>query len=168
MSRALWGALLVVAVGLSGCGEKADTGSTTAAARVQACELLTGEDAAAVLGEEVNQMSSMLSEAQGGDPSHCGYNAGSDTTRLVSLEVRQADSAERARGRFESARSVLAGAEELQGLGDAAFWAGRGVDQVHVLRGDLHLIITSRPGPEHDAKAAARTLAEKALGRLGS
>jgi hypothetical protein len=166
--RALLGAVLVLGIaGLGGCGEDGNSG--VAKLRVNACDLLTAEDAQAALGEQdVVLMTSFLSEAKGGDPAHCGYNAGSDTTRTVSLEVRQAPSPERARSRFESARSTLSGTEEVGGLGDAAFWIGRGVDQIHVLKGDLHLIITSRPGPDADARAAAQTLAGKALGRIPS
>jgi hypothetical protein len=146
------------------CGEQG--GGRPAAPHVVACNLFTPDDAQQVLGEPAEPMTSVLSEARGGDPATCGYNAGSDTSRLVSLEVRQAQSPERARRQFESARGLLAGTQAIGGLGDAAFWVGRGVDQLHVLKGDLHLIVTSHPGPERDAQAAARMVAGRALSRV--
>ena len=161
-----WASALVLLIGVIAalaCGEQSTNG---AASRVNACTLFTAEDAQQALGEPAELMTSVLSESRGGDPAQCGYNAGSDTNRLVRLEVRQSDSPERARRRFESARGLLAGAEPIGGLGDEAFWVGRGVDQLHVLAGDLHLIVTSQPGPEHDARAAARTIAGKALSRV--
>jgi hypothetical protein len=158
--------LVVSGLAAIGCGE-APEAEAPAAPAVNACDLLTAQDAEQVLGEPASWMTSVLSEAQGGDPRQCGYNAGSDTTRTIALEVRQAASADQARQRFEAARELLAGAQEVQGLGEAAFWLGRGVEQLHVLRGDLHLIVTSHPGPERDAMAAARTVAERTLARLG-
>jgi len=154
---------MVAMIAAGACGEKAGGPATP---RVVACNLFTAQDAEQVLGEPPEQMTSVLSEAHGGDPATCGYNAGSDTSRMVSLEVRQTASPDRARRQFDSARGLLAGSQQIGGLGDAAFWVGRGVDQLHVLKGDLHLIVTSHPGPEHDAQAAARTVAGRALSRV--
>jgi hypothetical protein len=164
-----WASVLVLAIGAiaiiaaGACGEKP---GGPAAPPVVACNLFTAQDAEQVLGEPPEQMTSVLSEARGGDPATCGYNAGSDTSRMVSLEVRQNASPERARRQFESARGLLAGSQQIGGLGEAAFWVGRGVDQLHVLKGDLHLIVTSHPGPQRDAQAAARTVAGRALSRV--
>jgi hypothetical protein len=167
--RGLPAVLMVAELASIGCGEGADPqAETPAAPAVNACDLLTSQDAEQVLGEPANWMSSVLSEAQGGDPRQCGYNAGSDTTRTISLEVRRSASADQARQRFDAARELLAGAQDVQGLAEEAFWLGRGVEQLHVLRGDSHLIVTSHPGPERDAMAAARTVAERAIARLGS
>jgi hypothetical protein len=169
---------------LAGCGPKAGpTGSETAkgaaappAPQVAACTLFTMADAQAVLGEEeVVEMTSFLNEAQKTkDPAQCGYNAGSDPSQLVRLEVRRAASPESAQGAFDSTRSLLAGSapQDVPGLGngaDGAFWVGGTLQQLHVRRGATQLIITSQisqTGAGKDPLAIAKAIAGKALPRL--
>ena len=160
--------------GLAGCGPGSDTkgakGAAAPARKVDACALFTAADAQAVLAEpEVVEMTSFLSEAQGKkDPSHCGYNAGSDPSKIVRLEVRQAASADAARGAFDSTRSLLAGSapQDVPGLGDGAFWVGGTLSQLHVRKGATQLIITSQPGEGKDPLGIAKAIAGKALSRL--
>ncbi|HEV7515519.1 MAG TPA: hypothetical protein VGR07_04395, partial [Thermoanaerobaculia bacterium] len=101
---------------LAACGPASDSkaakGAAAAPARqVDACTLFTEADAKAVLAEEeVVEMTSFMSEAQGKkDPSQCGYNAGSDPSKVVRIEVRRAASPDAAQGVFDSTRSLLAG-----------------------------------------------------------
>lgn len=162
---------LALVAALAGCGPAAGPGGSAPPAKtVDACTLFTAADAQAVLGEEeVVEMTSFLSEAQKKrDPGHCGYNAGSDPSKIVRLEVRQAASPEAARGAFESTRSLLAGSapQDVPGLGDGAFWVGGSLDQLHVRRGATQLIITSQPGEGKDPLAVAKAIAGKALPRL--
>jgi hypothetical protein len=161
--------------GLAGCGPTSDSkGAATAgpARQVDACALFTADDAKAVLAEEeVVEMTSFLSEAQGKkDPSHCGYNAGSDPSKIVRLEVRQAASPEAARGAFDSTRSLLAGLgpQEVPGLSDGAFWVGGSLSQLHVRKGATQLIITSQTSQPGEGKdlSLAKVIAGKALSRL--
>ncbi|MEA2691861.1 MAG: hypothetical protein QOJ16_1248 [Acidobacteriota bacterium] len=154
---------------LAGCG--AEKGATAKPARqIDACKLFTAADAQAVLAEEeVVEMTSFLSEAQGKkDPSQCGYNAGSDPSKVVRIEVRQGASADAARGAFDSGRSLLAGSapQDLPGLGDGAFWVGGTLQQLHVRKGAAQLIITSQPGEGKDPLSVAKAIASKALARL--
>jgi hypothetical protein len=160
----------------SGCGPTSDPkgGTSAAAARqVDACTLFTAADAQAVLAEEeVVEMSSFLSEGQGKkDPSQCGYNAGSDPSKVVRIEVRRAASAEAVRSAFDSTRSLLAGSgpQDVPGLGDGAFWVGGTLQQLHVRKGAAQLIITSQtgqPGEGKDPLVVAKAIAAKALSRL--
>jgi hypothetical protein len=170
-------ATVALAVALAGCGPS--SGASQAAApgpapraphAVEACALLTAADAQAALGEqEVVEMTSFLSEAQKQkDPAQCGYNAGSDPSKIVRLEVRRAASPDAASSAFDSTRGLLAGSapQDVPGLGDAAFWVGGSLAQLHVRKGATQLIITSQPGEGKDPLAAAKTLAGQALGRL--
>ncbi|HZF08299.1 MAG TPA: hypothetical protein VFE33_05870 [Thermoanaerobaculia bacterium] len=167
---------------LAGCGPTSGSnGSGTVvppAKNVDACTLFTAVDAQAVLAEEeVVEMTSFLNEAQKTrDPAQCGYNAGSDPSKVVRLEVRRAASAESAQGAFDSTRSLLAGSapQDVPGLGDGAFWVGGSLDQLHVRKGATQLIITSQttsqttsqPGEGKDPLAVAKAIAGKALPRL--
>lgn len=159
--------------GLAGCGPTPDGPGAKAAAparQVDACTLFTAADAQAVLAEpEVVEMTSFLADSQGKkDPSHCGYNAGSDPSKIVRLEVRQAASPDAARGVFDSTRSLLAGSgpQDVPGLGDGAFWVGGTLSQLHVRKGATQLIVTSQPGEGKDPLGIAKAIAGKALSRL--
>jgi hypothetical protein len=167
-------ALAALAALVAGCGPGSDsrTGKGAAAPlrQVDACTLFTAADAQAVLAEEeVVEMSSFLSEGQGKrDPSQCGYNAGSDPTKVVRIEVRRAASAEAIQSAFDSTRSLLAGSapQDVPGLGDGAFWVGGTLQQLHVRKGAAQLIVTSQPGEGKDPLAVAKSIAGKALTRL--
>ena len=165
---------LTLAAILAGCGpsdSKAAKGAAAPAVRqVDACTLFTEADAKAVLGEEeVVEMTSFLSEAQGKkDPAQCGYNAGSDPSKVVRIEVRRAAGADSAQAAFDSTRSLLAGSapQDVPGLGDGAFWVGGTLSQLHVRRGATQIILTSQPGEGKDPLAVAKAIAGKALPRL--
>src|ERR1700733_10802084 len=131
------------------CGGKPEAKSAPLPARkIQACSLLTEADATAALQEPVNAMSSVLAGAKGNDPLQCTYNGGiSDPPKIVNLLVRPSESAETARPLFTSKRAGLAslnGAspQDVPGLGDAAFWVGGQLNQLHLLKTELHLILT--------------------------
>lgn len=159
---------------VAGCGPTSDSKLGKSAApplrQVDACTLFTAADAQAVLAEEeVVEMSSFLSEGQGKkDPSQCGYNAGSDPSKVVRIEVRRAASSEAIQSAFDSTRSLLAGSapQDVPGLGDGAFWVGGTLDQLHVRKGAAQLIVTSQPGEGKDPLTVAKSIAGKALARL--
>jgi hypothetical protein len=158
-----------LAASVAGCGSER-RGAAKPARQVDACKLFTAADAQAVLAEEeVVEMASFLSEAQGKkDPGQCGYNAGSDPSKVVRIEVRQAASADAAQAAFDSTRSLLAGSapQEVPGLGDGAFWVGGTLQQLHVRKDAGQLIITSQPGEGKDPLEVAKAIAGKALARL--
>ena len=158
---------------LAGCGPTSNPKATQTAApvrQVDACTLFTAADAQAVLAEEeVVEMSSFLSEGQKTkDPSQCGYNAGSDPSKVVRIEVRRAASPEAVQSAFDSTRSLLSGSapQDVPGLGDGAFWVGGTLEQLHVRKGAAQLIVTSQPGEGKDPLTVAKSIAGKALARF--
>jgi len=175
-SRRVRSLVLPLALGcaIMGCGRPGDEGNTSRAParRIDPCALLTEADAQAALGGPVGQLSmtSVLDDARNssGDPAQCGYGLEDDPSRTVRLEVRPMADARRAQGALDSARSVLAasGVTDVAGLGDAAFWAGGAIHQLHVRQGSTGIVVTCDPGPGKDALAVAKAVAGRALGRL--
>jgi hypothetical protein len=165
-ARPLLPALLVAL--LVGCGAP----EAKPAVKLDACKLFTEDDARASAGESVSWMSSTLDDAVGRDPLQCSYNSGStDHPQILSLQVRPAASAEQALDRLEGSRSFLTTlsggkVQDVPGLGDRALWVGGSVGQLHVIRGNLQLIITSQLGGKKDPLAVARQVAVKVLSRL--
>jgi hypothetical protein len=155
---------------LAGCG-----GADSKASRplnVDACQLFTDEDAQAVAGETLAQMSSTLDEAKGRNPLECIYNSGSlDQPRILSLLIRQHGSAAAAKDLLESSRSTLSSmsagnTRDVRGLGDAALWVGGRIQQLHVATGSLQLIITVQSPDGTDQLDRARQIAARVLERL--
>ena len=141
--------------------------------KVDACTLFTEEDARAVAGESLAAMASTMDEAQGRDPGQCIYNSGSlEQPRILSLLVRQFPTAGAAKGVLESGRSTFSSmtggkVQDVPGLGDGALWVGGRLQQLHVLRGPVQLVITVQSPDGTDQLKQAREIAEKALARLG-
>ena len=173
--------LLALAAGLllAACGRQAGTGgagapatppaTARAAAPIDACDLLAPEDIRRVSSEVSGSLSSTLDDAVGRDPSQCVFTLGSSLPpRVISVQVRQAESAERAAALHHAAEtglgSLAGGTRAEPGLGDAAFWVGGQLDQLHVLAGNRQLILTVQI--DKDPEGAARALAAKALARL--
>ena len=140
--------------------------------KVDACTLFTEADARAVAGESLAAMASTLDEAQGRDPGQCIYNSGNlDQPRILSLLIRQFPTAKSAKGVQESGRSTFSTmtggkVQDVPGLGDGALWVGGRVQQLHVLRGPVQLVITVQSPDGTDQLKPAREIAEKALARL--
>jgi hypothetical protein len=140
--------------------------------KVDACTLFTEEDARAVAGESLAAMASTMDEAQGRDPGQCIYNSGNlEQPRILSLLIRQFPTAGSAKGVLESGRSTFSTmtggkVQDVPGLGDGALWVGGRLQQLHVLRGPIQLVITVQSPDGTDQLKKAREIAEKALGRL--
>src|SRR5690348_3224822 len=158
-------ALVSTACDRPGSEAKAPQAAAAPARRIDPCALLTTADAQAALGGPVGQlmMTSVLDDAKNssGDPAQCGYGLEDDPSRTVRLEVRPMADAARAQGALDSARSVLAasGVQDVPGLGDAAFWAGGAIHQLHLRQGSTGIVVTCDPGPGKDALAVAKTVA---------
>jgi hypothetical protein len=169
--RRLWTALLLAAA-LAGCGSPSDapTAQETPEVQIDACQLFTPEDAKAVAGTTVSWLSSTLDDAQGRDPLQCAYNAGTaENPRILSLLVRRFRSPEAAARTQKSSRSALQNLSrgqlrDVPGLGEGAQWVAGRVQQLHVLKGDVQLVITVQ-GPG-DQLPGAREVAATALARL--
>jgi hypothetical protein len=168
--------VLGAALLLAACGQPAGSGSgkgqgasAAPASPIDACALMPPEDVRKLTGDVSGSLSSTLDDAVGRDPSQCVYTLGSDLPpKVISLQVRQAENAERAAKLHRAAESGLAslagGTQPVPGLGDGAFWVGGKLDQLHVLAGNRQLIFTVQI--DQDPERAARELAVKALQRL--
>jgi hypothetical protein len=161
---------------LAGCGGASDSepkAEETPTAPIKACDLLTFEEAKAIAGEPVAGLSSTLDDAVGRDPSQCVYNAGTlEAPRILGINVRRFPSARGAKRTFESSKSYLdnlGGGKlvEVPGLGDGAVWVGAKIQQLHVLRGDVVLVITSQGQPGKDLEAAKK-IASQAVERMAT
>jgi hypothetical protein len=153
---------------LAGCGQ-APAKSTPPPAAIDACALLNPDDVGLYSGDVMGTLSSTIDDTVGRDPAQCTYSlAGTTPPRVIGLQVRQADSAERAASLHRAAESGLnslaGGVTPIAGLGDAAFWVGGTLDQLHVLVGSQQLIFTVQI--DKDPQAAARNLAGRALSRI--
>ena len=166
---------LLAACALAACGAPGSepTAESTPPAPINACNLLTFEEAKAVAGEPVAALSSTLDDAVGRVPYQCVYNAGTlEAPRLLGIEVRQSPSARVAKRTFEASKSYLdnlGGGKlvEVPGLGQGAVWVGGRIQQLHVLQGNAVLLITSQGQPGKDLEAAKK-IAAQAVERLAA
>src|SRR5262245_7207635 len=178
--------LLATAVLLAACGGGSEPGTggakagpadakTTAAPAppaIDACVLFSYEEASAIAGGYVSGMSSTLEDAQGRDPLTCAYNAGStEQPQILSLVVRLHPSPERAESTLAAARKALTtmtrgDLSDVPELGDGAFWAGGGLRQLHVRKGEKQLLVTCQLLDPEAARNGAKKIAEQALARL--
>lgn len=161
--------LLVAASAACGSSEK-----PTPPLKVDACALFTDADAAAIAGESIAGMSSTLDEARGRDPGQCIYNSGNlEQPRILSLLIRQHRSPSTAKRTLEASRSTFTTMNMTKGhvqdvpdLGDGALWVGGSLQQLHVLRGAVELVVTVQSPDGTDQLKPARQIAEKVLERL--
>jgi hypothetical protein len=174
MLRHYLGLALVAGALLAGCGHAGDAGEeeTAAAPQIDACTLFTPKDAEAAAGTPLSgYLSSTLEDTSGGrDPLHCTYSAGpSYAPQIISLQVRPAKSEKRARRQLEANKDSLSTLargqiQDIQGVGDAAFWAGGSIKQLHVQKGPNVLIVTLQAGS--NPLEASKRVATQALARM--
>jgi hypothetical protein len=168
-SRLLIAPLLLSAL-LAGCGG-ADS-KPGAPLNVDACQLFTEQDAQSIAGDTLAAMSSTLDEAKGRNPLECIYNSGSlEQPRILSLLIRPQRSASAAKDFLESSRSALSSmsggkVQDVSGLGNGALWVGGRIQQLHVVTGNLQLIITAQSPDGTDQLDRARQIATRVLERL--
>ncbi|HEV7509036.1 MAG TPA: hypothetical protein VGS07_29440 [Thermoanaerobaculia bacterium] len=162
--------LLVMLAALAACqSEKASP-----PLKVDACTLFTEADATAIAGESIAAMSSTLDEARGRDPGQCIYNSGNlEQPRILSLLIRQHRNPTTAKRTLEASRSTFTTmtvtkghVQDVPGLGDGALWVGGSLQQLHVLRGAVELVITVQSPDGTDQLKPARQIGEKVLERL--
>jgi hypothetical protein len=140
---------------------------TAPAAPLSACSLLTIEEAAAIIGEPIEEPNESNS---GSTVSNCNWSARSLSGRGLGILIRRAYSdAEAARvyteARDQSKSLSNVDPQTVSGLGDNAYWAGGNLNQLNVFKGRYWLIIMAMAGQE-DALRIAQQVAEKALERL--
>ena len=160
---------------LAACDGAARTpsGTTYKTDTMDACILFPPNEAEAFAGEGVAAMSSTLDEMTSSrDPLVCSYNAGTlEEPRLVGLEVRASATPAAAHSRFEGSKSFLrnlaAGeAQDVPGLGQGAYWVGGSLHQLHVLEGNLVLVVTVQTANAAKSLYLCKQVVQRVLNRL--
>jgi len=136
-----------------------------------ACKLLTRDDAEALLGGPVLDPPVTSTMADIGEVSwRCGYisAAKNPTSKVVTLLDKHWQQAADARSAYERAHVIsetVSGQapENVEGLGERAYWAGGKVNQLNVLVGADWLVIGGTLGPGLDQLAPAKAAAAKIL-----
>lgn len=181
LSKRTFPALVLIALAVSACGggseatdpNEAAAGPTIDPTTLQACELFTIEDALSLNGgKRVSTMSSTLEDATSRNNLVCSYNAGSRARpRLLGLDIRPARTPAAAARQLESSRGFLkrlAGGElqEVPGVGDKAIWAGGELHQLHMVRGNLVLVVSAKTDNPARSLYVAKIAAKRVLERL--
>ena len=138
---------------------------------LDACRLLTFSQAEQAAEVQLRGMRTALDESSGADFAKCSYGSPSQLGKTVSIELRRFDSVETAikvqRQSKSSLRSLASGnLVDVQGIGDEAFWGDGRLDQLHVRRGDLRVILTLSMGPDEPRQSTAVDLVRTAFQRI--
>lgn len=169
---------LTLALLLNACGSGSETqeGAAFDPAALNACELFTVADALQLNGgRPVAPRSSTFDDAaRSGSPLACSFNtavATPDQPQVLGLEIKPARDARAAARNLESSRAMLkrlAGGEvqEVPGLGEKAVFAGGDLHQLHVLKGNLVLVITAQTDNPPKSLYLAKLVAQRVLQRL--
>lgn len=144
---------LVCSLFLVGCGKTTPTPGANTQDAKPACELLTQDIAAAVLGESVppSESKTMHSDEFGSTVTSCSYSTQStDPTKIrtITLLVRYAKDTEESKSIFTDAKTQatsLAGTtpEGMDGIGEEAYWIGGSLNQLNVRKGTGWFIFSS-------------------------
>ena len=178
--------LLLAAMGAAGCrgrqqprqrqaggappGAGAPAGRGATPQENPACQLLTRDDAEALLGGPVLDPPVTSRMADIGVVSwRCGYiSAAKHPTKVVTLLANRWQEPGGVRRAFEHAHALsqtISGQapENVDGLGERAYWSGGKVNQLNVLRGRDWLVISGTTGPGLDQQGPAKAAAAKIL-----
>jgi hypothetical protein len=135
-----------------------------------ACQLLTRDDAEALLGGPVLEPPVTSRMADIGVLSwRCAYiSAAKNPTKVVTLLANRWQEPGGVRRAFEHAHALsqtISGQvpENVDGLGERAYWSGGKVNQLNVLRGRDWLVISGAASPGLDQLAPAKAAAAKIL-----
>lgn len=162
-------ALLASSRSAAGAGATADPrhaqarSPSTAPTTLDACTLLTKQEAAAAVGASVERKFSGVvpSGMPGVDVWGCNYDSPTTIGEIKLAVWRFSPAAAQVR---EAYRTRCAQKEGVPGLGDVSCWYNARHTELQVLKGPTLLIITlSRSG---DAAEAIKTVAKNALSRL--
>ena len=135
-----------------------------------ACDWFPEEEAESLVpGIALSRVRAPADQALGVDVAKCAWGAGPPTAiRVLALEVRRHTSAASAAAAQADARPVLrrlVGEQlaDVPQIGDGALWGGDALRQLHVVSGDVRMIITVQIGPAEAARGVAEKIARAAL-----
>ncbi len=126
-----------------------------------ACKYLTKEIAESVVGPISKEPNT---EGSNVGMSNCMYL--SDDFSAVSLLITSDFSSATFDQAFQASKGI-SGVDpvKVEGLGDAAYWAGGTLNQMNILKGD-NLMIIMAIGAKGDVQTVARGVAEKVLAKM--
>lgn len=178
-------ALFVMIVSLISCSKSEQTreeGSTTEQAKaeekektsgsfeVNACSLITRQEAEDLLGEELQEPREdqhVAGEQLRAAMSHCLIP--SDSGKRISIFFRKSPISDNSPESIQAVKNTIgsedAPVEDVNGVGDTAFW---GSNQLHIFEGDRSYIIITVDGfaDAGESNDKARKVAEIALERV--
>lgn len=162
--------LLYLGLALVACGPSSSVKEEPPLA-FDACALLSPQDAKELAGFVLTgTASSTFEDAIGRNVSTCLYSTGStDVPRTLGIDVRQAPNPEAAESRLKGSLPMLqrlssTEPREVSGAGKQAFWIGGDLEQLHVVEGRFHVIVTAQTGERQ--LEIAQEIARRALARL--
>lgn len=165
-------AALAAAPLLGACGDANEPRTVAAdAPPIDACALMTEDEAIRLAEQDLDPVSTAVDRRVDRETAKCSYaNLGGPPFRMISLEARRYPSPAAAARAHKMTLKLLRRteqehAEDIVGMGESALWAGKN-QQVHVLQGDLRLIVTVQLGDPRFRGEAAREIAGRALQRL--
>ncbi len=149
-------------------------GSPPPLPKVDACALLTKDDAQAITGVPMVAAlgANALTGGQKTDPGECVYTAvKKDDQRRLGLSIQAFADREEAAHVFELTANALPGfggqpPQPVPGLADRALWSGGQLNKLYVLRGRFRLIVGSMAVENDVALAAAKAATTRVLARL--
>jgi hypothetical protein len=157
---------------LAACGQPgSETAPLPTPPALEACTLMTIDDADPGGQLGLVPVRAPIELPIGQDNAKCSYGTAEPPIMVVSLEVRRLPSAAAARREQRGSEGMLgtlsgSDPQEVPGVGERAMWAGGRVDQLHVLAGEMRLIVTIEVGEESERLERARAIAQSALERL--
>jgi hypothetical protein len=141
---------------------------------LDACALLTKADAESILGQVVQDPQRPIQGSATFDVSSCKYQvegeaASENVTLIVTVPVNgDAQSAQTAFETDKAASSEMLGAApvDVPGVGDSAYWVAGYGNQLSILKGNTHLILSATNQTGDSAPQAVIDLAVVILSRL--
>jgi hypothetical protein len=168
--------LLVLIVAFPACGSVSapstseESATETAppeapANEVLASSLLTEAEVAGLLGEPIQE----VKESGSGAVSNCTWLTNS--FRSIGVLVRAGGSSEESRTIFEQAfnsSKSISGVEpeQVEGVGDLAYWAGGSLNQMNVLKGRTWIIVSTMAVDAKKSQSVARQAALLVVDRV--
>lgn len=145
-------------------GPASGSGTANSGATVKdACDLVTREEAAAALGQPVNEAEVTYANAAKSD---CNYTSvGNHGATVLYVQV---DYGPRVRAAFDLAKQAYSAPQAMAGTGDAAFAIILGAPsaQVHFVKGDAYVIVVITNVADEARLEKAKEAARRAAGRL--
>jgi hypothetical protein len=152
----------------------AAAGSAVAAGD-HACDYLTRDEVAAVMGAPVGEVESHPANPMGQSVCYFDIPAGMKI-RFAQLQMVRSDWAAKAATKWDASSlfannmSFLEDLEEVSGIGETAYWGGSGLKLgagLHVLDQDVYITVQAAMGDEQASLDAAKSLAKLVLERAG-